>query len=88
MEEFVKTFNINMQGKRGSVPFAQDILNCVREFKGSVLIEKYGRTVSANSLIGILSLGLQNRDEIKVTCYSSDEFNAKLCLEKIGSVVR
>lgn len=88
MKELMKTFSVNMQGKRGSVPFAQNILNCVRESKSNVLIEKHGRTITANSLVAILSLGLQDKDEIKVTCYGCDEFNVKLCLEKIGNVIQ
>lgn len=86
MERYDRTFKVNI-ANRGEIPVARDILDCVRKFQGSVYIEKDGRTVSAGTMIGILSLGLQNGDNIKVTCSGVDEFAANLCLEKIGHVV-
>lgn len=79
-----KIFSVSVPDKRGRMAFAQDILKCVSEYHGSVYIEKNGRTVSANSLIGIVSLGLENEDVIKVTCSGNDEFAEKLFLEKLA----
>ncbi|MCM1062842.1 MAG: HPr family phosphocarrier protein [Eubacterium sp.] len=80
-------FKIGMSDKRGVTPLAWDILDCVKEFNGSVYIEKDGYQVAADSMVGILSLALANGDVIKVTCFGEDEFAIKLCLEKIGKVV-
>lgn len=87
MEVLERNFKVNIPDDRGNVPVARDILDCVREFQGSVYIEKDGRTVSAGSMVGILSLALQNDDIIEVTCSGKDEFEMKLCLEKIGKIV-
>lgn len=87
MEVLERNFKVNIPNDRGSVPVARDILDCVREFQGSVYIEKDGRSVSAGSMVGILSLVLQNGDIIKVTCSGKDEFSMNLCLAKIGEVV-
>lgn len=78
-----KDFFVSVPDRRGRTAFAQDILKCVSDYRGSVYIEKNGRTVSANSLIGIVSLGLKNDDIIKVYCSGNDEFSAKLFLEKL-----
>lgn len=87
MEEFAKTFTVNISKNRGSVAVAQDILNCTREFQGYVYIKKNGKTILANSLIGILSLGLEDGDIIKVVCSGNGEFESKLCLNKIGDII-
>lgn len=87
MENFEKTYSVRLSDNRGGVPVARDILDCVREFQGSAYIEKDGRTVSAGSMVGILSLSISNGDTIKVSCFGGDDFAAKLCLEKIGNVV-
>lgn len=87
MENFEKTFSVKISDDRGSVPVARDILACVRDFQGSVYIEKDGRTVSAGAMVGILSLSISNGDTIKVSCFGKDDFAAKLCLEKIGNIV-
>lgn len=81
-----RIFNVKI-GSRGEIPVARDILACVRNFQGSVYIEKDGRQISANSMIGILSLGIVNGDAIKVSCFGGDESAAKLCLEKIGAAL-
>lgn len=81
-----RTFSVQI-GDRGSVPVARDIQACVRESNVSVYIEKDGRRVSANSMIGILSLGIVNGDTIKVSCYDGDEYASGVCLDKIGKVV-
>lgn len=87
MEYLEKIFDVGIPDSKGNVSVARDILDCAKEYQGSVYIEKDGRTVSARSLLGILSLGLQNSDTVKVRCSGADEFFAKLCLEKIGSVI-
>lgn len=87
MENYERTFNVSFPDDRGGVPVARDILACVREFQGSVYIKKDGRTVSAASMVGILSLSISNGDTIKVSCFGGDDFAAKLCLEKIGDIV-
>lgn len=87
MEVLERNFKVNVPDDRGNVPVARDILDCVREFQGSVYIEKDGRSVSAGSMVGILSLVLQNGDIIKVTCSGKDEFAMNLCLEKLGAVI-
>lgn len=87
MEKFERTFSVSLSDDRGSVPVARDILACVREFQGFVYIEKDGRTVSAGSMVGILSLSISNGDTIKVSCFGGDDFAAKRCLEKIGNIV-
>lgn len=84
MSYIEKEFTVTIPVKRGRTSFAQDILKCVSEYRNSVYIEKNGRTVSANSLIGIVSLGLENGDNIKVSCMGNDEFSTKLFLEKLG----
>lgn len=81
-----KTFNVKI-GNKGQVPIARDIVVCANDFGGAVYIEKNGRRVSAYSLIGVLSLCIADGDVITVTCHGSDEFAAKLCLEKICKVV-
>lgn len=88
MNNIERTFNIGDTAERGYVPLARDILSCMRDSKCSVYIEKDGRTVSAGSMVGILSLGLQKEDTVKATCSGTDEFEMMLCLEKIGNVVR
>lgn len=87
MEVLERNFKVNVPDGRGNVPIARDILDCVREFQGSVYIEKDGRSVSAGSMVGILSLALQRGDIIKVTCSGKNEFSMNLCLAKIGGVV-
>lgn len=87
MNKVESIFTVNIKNNRGSVPVAWDITACVREFSGSVYMEKMGRRISANSMIGILSLAVTNGDNINVICYGDDEFSAKLCLEKIGNVL-
>lgn len=79
-------FNVKI-GDKGSVPVARDILSCVSENNLSVYIEKDGRKVSANSMIGILSLGIANGDVLNVSCFGGDELAVKLCFEKIGRVL-
>lgn len=80
-------FKVGISGKRGITSLAWDILACVREYMGSVFIEKDGRKVDAGSMVGILSLALANDDVIKVICYGKDEHAARLCIEKIGNAV-
>lgn len=87
MEVLERNFKVNIPDDRGNVPMARDILDCVREYQGSVYIEKDGRSVSAGSMVGILSLALQSGDNIKVTCSRMDEFAMNLCLEKIGNTL-
>lgn len=81
-----KIFNVKI-GDKGQVSIARDIVVCANDFGGAVYIEKNGRRVSAYSLIGVLSLCIADGDVITVTCHGSDEFAAKLCLEKICKVV-
>ncbi len=87
MENIERIYNVVGVSEKGFVPVARDILACVNDFQGSVYIEKDNRTVSARSMVGVLSLGLQNGDTVKVTCSGEDEFSVKLCLEKIGTVI-
>lgn len=71
----------------GGTRLARDISDCTRDFKGSVCIEKDGRTVSAGSMIGVLSLGLKRNDPVKVICSGDDEFDVNLCLERLMAVI-
>ncbi len=87
MESIERVYNVRLVADRGYVTVARDILDCVKDFQGSVYIEKDNRTVSARSMVGILSLGLQDGDVIKVTCSGEDELSVKLCLEKISAVI-
>lgn len=77
-----RIFNVKI-GDKGQVPIARDIVACANDFGGSVYIEKDGRKISAYSLIGVLSLCIADGDVITVTCRGSDEFAAKLCLERL-----
>lgn len=72
---------------RGAVPIARDILACAGDTKCSVYIEKGGRTVSGNTMIGILSLGIASGDVLKVTCSGKDEYSVGLCLEGITNIL-
>ncbi len=87
MESIERVYNVRLVADRGYVAVARDILDRVKDFQGSVYIEKDNRTVSARSMVGILSLGLQDGDVIKVTCSGEDELSVKLCLEKISAVI-
>lgn len=82
-----RTFTVGLASDRGFVPVARDIIACVEGFQGAAYIEKGGRAVPARSMVGILSLGLQNGDVIKITCSDEDEFSAKLCLDKIENAI-
>ena len=87
MKNIEKVFNVKIAAERGFVPVAREIVACICDFQGAVYIEKDNRAVSARSMIGILSLGLQSGDTVKVTCSGEDEFAMKLCLEKFGAVI-
>ena len=87
MEDIERIYKVKIPDHRGNIPVARDILACAKDYQGFVRIEKDGRTVTGKSMIGILSLSLQNGDSIKVTCSGNDEFSAKLCLEKISMVI-
>ncbi len=80
-------FRVGNLENRGDIPVARDILACVREFQGSVYIEKEGRQITANSMVGILSLSIANGDIVKVSCFGGDEAATKLCFEKIENVI-
>lgn len=71
----------------GGTRLARDILDCTRDFKGSVYIEKDGRTVSAGTMIGILSLGLERNDRVKVICLGDDESAVNSCLEALTATI-
>lgn len=65
---------------------AQELQSCIGDYKGSVFIEKDGRRVSVNSLIGILSLGITDGDALDFIV-SEDDDNAGLVLEKLRNVI-
>lgn len=89
MDNITKEFVINnSESERKSVLFAMDIANCAKDFQGEVYIEKDGRRVLGRSLIGVLSLALKCGDNIKIECVGGMDFPARLCLERIGKVLR
>lgn len=63
------------------------ILDCVRPFQGTVLIEKDGRKIQANSLIGILSLGIEFCDELKITCIGGTEKPSEALMDEIENLL-
>ncbi len=63
------------------------ILDCVRPFQGTVFIEKDGRKIQANSLIGILSLGIEFCDELKITCIGNDENTSEALMDEIEKLL-
>lgn len=66
---------------------AREILDCVRSFPGTVFIEKDGRKIQANSLIGILSLGIEFCDELKITCMGSTEKPSEALMDEIEKLL-
>lgn len=83
MENF---FIVKMKGKRYK-QVVRDIMTCAKEYKNGVYLEKDNRRVSANTMIGLLSLALTDGDCIRVTCCGDDETSAELLFEKLGDVL-
>ncbi|MGN1417041.1 MAG: HPr family phosphocarrier protein [Oscillospiraceae bacterium] len=52
------------------------IYNLAKGFESSVTLGKNGRTVSAGSLIGVMSLGIKAGDTVTVSAGGSDEDEA------------
>lgn len=66
-----KSFSVTNNDIRSS-RLSRDMLNCIRLFKGTVFIEKENRKIQANSLLNILSLGIEYGDELKISCLSDN----------------
>ncbi len=67
-----KSFSVTNNDIRSS-QLARDILDCVRPFEGTVFAEKENRKIQANTLLGILSLGIEYGDELKFSFISDNQ---------------
>lgn len=66
-----KSFSVTNEDIKSS-RLARDMLDCIRPFAGTVFIEKENRKIRANTLLNILSLGIEYGDELKFSCISDN----------------
>lgn len=54
-----------------------------QKFKAEIFIEKDGKSVNGKSIMGILSLGTSNGDELVIAADGTDEHDAVHALEEL-----
>jgi len=63
------------------------LVRLLNEYKSEVTVEKNGRNVNCKSLMGLLSIGATNGDELSITADGSDEKEAVKALNHFFSEV-
>lgn len=87
MANYEKKYVVKMPEKMRNQAFAKEIMDCSSELKYPVYIEKNGRTARASSLIGVLSLGIMDEEEVTVSCFADNDNEAKNFFDKIGKIL-
>ena len=64
---------------------ATSFIQKANEFKSQIWIEKEERRVNAKSLLGILSMGLGHKEEMKIIAEGKDEDEAVFALSELIS---
>lgn len=61
------------------------LVNSVANFKSKITVEKQGQVANLQSLLGLLSLGVSQHDEIKIRIEGKDEAAAYAALLDCGA---
>ena len=59
----------------------------MQPIQSSVFIFHCGRNVNAKSLLGILSLGLKDKDIVDITCYNENDQQAELDIKAVERIL-
>lgn len=75
-----KSFEIKLQNGLEARPVAM-LVQVASKYDSTVYIEVEGKKINAKSIMGMMSLGLINGEQVVVTVDGSDE---KIALEDVG----
>lgn len=79
---FVKDVTVKNNGGLHSRP-ATFFIQKANEFKSSIWVNKDGKRANAKSLLGVLSIGIDKADAIRIIADGSDEEQAVEALVKL-----
>lgn len=75
------TVEIKLQNGREARPVAM-LVQVASKFESRIYLESTGKKVNAKSIMGMMSLGLDNGDQVMVTAEGTDEEAAVDAIEK------
>ena len=75
------TVEIKLQNGLEARPVAM-LVQVARKDESSIYLESMGKKVNAKSIMGMMSLGLDNGDQVTVTAEGTDEGEAVDAIEK------
>lgn len=76
-----RTMKINLDKGLGARPVAM-LVQIASQYDSMVYVEAEGRKINAKSIMGMMSLGLHNGDELNIITDGTDETNAIAHVEK------
>ena len=76
-----KTVTIELETGLGARPVAM-LVQVASKYESIIYLESMGKKVNAKSIMGMMSLGLDNGDQVTVTAEGTDEGEAVDAIEK------
>jgi len=78
-EEFIIQNRVGLHARPAAI-----LVQTANKFKSNISVEKDGKKVSAKSILGVLSLGVEKGTTVSVTIEGEDEEKA---MEAVGELV-